>query len=195
MSLRTPVVCVVVLLVLALWPDARAEAMRCSGRIVANGDYDFQVRERCGEPDWIESRSELVTSGALGPIERRAERVIESWYYNRGPNALVQRLQFVDGRLQGSQSAGYGQRPGAARACTDADLSRGFTTGEIVLRCGEPDSRAVRYRDEIRRDGRGNELLRAREVEEWVYAGSGGRLGRLLVFEDGRLSRVSTLPR
>jgi hypothetical protein len=191
MSCRTLLVSIAVLLGLALWPAARAEAMRCGGRVVSTGDYDFQVRERCGEPQWVDTRRELLTQGAYGPVERRAERVIEDWYYDRGPNALVQRLVFVDGRLARTQSAGYG--PGArSGGCGDVDFSRGATTGEIVLRCGRPDSRAVRYRDEIRRDGHGNELLRPREVEEWVYSGGGGRL---LVFEEGRLSRVSTLPR
>lgn len=184
----------VLLLSLVLWPAAPAEAMRCGSRVVSTGDYDFQVRERCGDPNWVETRRELVTQGAEGPLQRRAERVIEDWYYDRGPNALVQRLVFVDGRLSRTESAGYG--PGARTGgCGDADFSRGASTGEIVLRCGQPDSRALRYRDEIRRDGRGNELLRPREIEEWVYAGRGGRLGRLLVFEDGRLERVSTLPR
>jgi len=194
MTCRPLYLSVVVLIGLALWPVADAEAMRCGGRVVSTGDFDFQVRERCGEPHWVETRRELLTQGAWGPVERRQERVIEDWYYDRGSNALVQRLVFVDGRLSRTESAGYG--PGArAGNCGDVDFSRGATTGEIALRCGQPDSRALRYRDEIRRDGRGNELLRPREVEEWVYAGSGGRLGRLLVFEDGRLERVSTLPR
>lgn len=194
MPFRSPTLSIAVLLGLALWPAAQAEAMRCGSRVVSTGDYDFQVRERCGQPDWVDTRRELLTQGAYGPLERRAERVIEDWYYDRGANALVQRLVFVDGRLSRTESAGYG--PGARTGhCGDVDFSRGATTGEIVLRCGLPDSRAVRYRDEIRRDGRGNELLRPREVEEWIYAGRGGRLGRLLMFEDGRLARVSTLPR
>ncbi|TXK62030.1 DUF2845 domain-containing protein [Alkalisalibacterium limincola] len=194
MTCRPLSLSVVVLIGLALWPVAEAEAMRCGGRVVSSGDYDFQVRERCGEPHWVETRRELLTQGAYGPLERRQERVIEAWYYDRGANALVQRLVFVDGRLSRTESAGYG--PGARTGnCGDVDFSRGATTGEIALRCGQPDSRALRYRDEIRRDSRGNELLRPREVEEWVYAGSGGRLGRLLLFEDGRLQRVSTLPR
>lgn len=186
--------CIAMLLALALWPAASAEAMRCGSRIVSTGDYDFQVRERCGQPDWVDTRRELLTRGAYGPVERRAERVIEDWYYDRGPSALVQRLVFVDGRLYRTESAGYG--PGARTgSCGDVDFSRGATTGEIMLRCGRPDSRALRYRDEILRDGRGNELLRPREVEEWIYAGVGGRMGRILVFRDGRLDRVDTLPR
>ncbi|MGY6517804.1 MAG: DUF2845 domain-containing protein [Lysobacteraceae bacterium] len=177
------------------WPAA-ADAMRCSGRVVSSGDYDFQVRERCGEPFWVEQRSELLVSGADGPLERRAERVIEVWYYNFGPRSLVQRLEFVDGRLSRSGTAGYGVNPSqAGRGCSDTDLRRGATTGEVVLRCGRPDSQAVRYRDEIRRDGRGNELLRPRQVEEWIYAGSGGRMARRVTFEDGRISSVTTLPR
>jgi hypothetical protein len=195
MPLRTLVMSSALLLGLALWPVADAEAMRCGGRIVATGDYDFQVRQRCGEPYWVETRSELLVSGADGPVERRAERVIEAWYYDRGPSALVQRLVFVDGRLSRTESAGYGMGGRSPGPCGDADFRTGATTGEIVLRCGHPDSQALRYRDVIHRDGRGNELLRARQVEEWVYAGGGGRLGRLLVFEDGRLRRVTALQR
>jgi hypothetical protein len=32
-----------------------AHALRCGNRVVDEGDRDFQVRERCGEPFWTES--------------------------------------------------------------------------------------------------------------------------------------------
>lgn len=194
MSMKWTAGMVAAVLGLVLWPAGDAQALRCSGRVVSSGDLDFQVRQRCGEPDWVEQRSELLTSGAEGPFEQRRERVIETWYYDRGPSALVQRLEFVDGRLRNASTAGYGHGR-RVRDCSDVDFSRGASSGEIALRCGQPDSRAVRYRDSIVRDGAGNELLQPRPVEEWIYAGQGGRLDRMLRFEDGRLVEVRTLRR
>ncbi|MEJ2132733.1 MAG: DUF2845 domain-containing protein, partial [Gammaproteobacteria bacterium] len=34
-----------------------AHALRCNHRIVTVGDYDFEVAERCGEPDYVHTRA------------------------------------------------------------------------------------------------------------------------------------------
>lgn len=181
-----------ILTVLAFAGDAHA--LRCGSRVVATGDYDFQVRDRCGEPYWIASYGELLVAGAGGPIEHRRERVFDDWYYNFGPNQLVHRLRFRDGRLIRIDTLGYGSH-GIGEDCDDIDLARGRTPGEVVLRCGEPESRTARYRDILIRDAFGNERLRPVRYEEWIYRFPGSRFVRMAIFIDGRLDRVEHIPR
>lgn len=180
------------LLVCALLFAGDAFALRCGTRIVSTGDYDFQVRERCGEPYWISSYGELLVSGAGGFIERRAEQVYDEWYYNFGPNRLVYRLLFRDGRLFRIDTLGYGSHS-IGGDCTDIDLARGMSTGEVVLRCGAPYSRTARYRDILIRDQLGNERIRPVRYEEWLYRFPDSRFARLAIFIDGRLDRVERI--
>lgn len=169
-----------------------ALALRCDGRVVTMGDFDFQVRERCGDPYWISRRPELLIAGAGSFIERRVERVSEEWFYNFGPSNLAQRLVFVDGRLQKIDTTGYG-RSRLGGDCPDTAFSRGISVGELVLRCGPPASRLERYQDMIIRDGLGNERLRPVYYEEWRYVLPRSRFVRNAIFIDGRLHRVDNI--
>lgn len=187
-----PIRWLLVLTVLAFAGDAHA--LRCGSRVVATGDYDFQVRDRCGEPYWIASYGELLVAGAGSPIEHRFERVFDDWYYNFGPTRLVHRLRFRDGRLIRVDTLGYGSH-GIGEDCSDIDLARDNTPGEVVLRCGEPESRTARYRDILIRDAFGNERIRPVRHEEWIYHFPGSRFVRMAIFIDGRLDRVEHIPR
>lgn len=181
------------LIVLAWAGDANA--LRCGNRVVTTGDHSFQVRERCGAPYWTNAFSELQVSGLGGPLERRAERVFEEWFYNFGPNRLVHRLVFADGRLIKVETAGYGTRR-IGDDCSDAALRSGATSGEVVLHCGEPLSRTSRYEDVVVRDAVGNALVRPVRREEWVYDfGRRSRFVRMAIFHDGRLDRVERIER
>lgn len=170
-----------------------AAAMRCGTRLVTTGDYDFQVRDRCGEPYWIASYGELLVTGAGGPVERRSEQIYDEWYYNFGPHRLVQRVVFRDGRVIRIDSLGYG-RHRVGGDCSDIALGRGATPGEVVLRCGAPESRTARYQDILIRDRFGNEVIRPVRYEEWVYRFPGARFVRLAIFIDGRLDRLERVP-
>lgn len=182
-----------VVMVLLLLPMAEAMAMRCGNRVVTTGDRDFQVRERCGEPFYVGSYSELEVRGQYGPLEQRVERVFEEWYYNFGPRSLVRRLLFADGRLVRLDTAGYGSRS-VGDDCGDAALRPGLTPGEVFLRCGAPEGRSQRYEDTVVRDGAGNALVRPVRREEWRYRLRGSRFMRLAVFVDGRLQQVDRVP-
>lgn len=171
-----------------------AQALRCGNRVVTTGDHDFQVRERCGDPYWTNSYSELMVSGIDGPFERRAERIYDEWYYNFGPRNLVQRLVFADGRLIKIESGSYGERR-IGTSCDDTALRPGATLGEVVLRCGEPASRRSRYEDVVMRDGMGNARVRPVRREEWVYDQGRSRFVRMAIFHDGRLDRVERISR
>lgn len=182
------------LLPILLLAAGDALAMRCGNRVVTTGDHELQVRERCGEPSWIDDRSELRVTGAGSPVERAIEDRIETWYYNPGGNQLIRAVEFRNGRVVRVGTRGYGIAEVGSR-CGDTAFSRGISTGELVLRCGEPAARTARYSDEVIRDGLGNERVRRVPVEEWTYSLPGSRFYRNVIFIDGRLARVENLPR
>lgn len=182
------------LALVALAHAAPAHALRCGSRVIATGEHELVVRERCGEPYWIEDRSEVLVAGEFGPIEQRVERRIEAWYFNFGPNRLLHRLVFRDGRLVEETTLGYGFSRLGVKCDLDM-LTNGATTGEVVARCGAPRSHDTRHAQVIVRDDFGNARQRLVRREEWVYDPEGGntRNARLLLFVDGTLQGVERL--
>ncbi|MFN7550205.1 MAG: DUF2845 domain-containing protein [Pseudomonadota bacterium] len=179
---------------LLLCAAAEAQALRCDGRVVDVGDHAIQVRERCGEPFWIDAYTEVLVQGEYGPLEQRVERPVEAWYYNFGPNRLLRRLLLVDDRLLREDSLGYGVAAIGADCRLDA-LPVGTPAGALVARCGEPASRRDRWREIIRRDSAGNAHRRFVRDEDWVYDLGASRDRRLLRLVDGVLQGVERLDR
>jgi hypothetical protein len=179
---------------LLLGAASQAHALRCDGRLVEPGDHAIQVRERCGEPFWIDAYTEVLISGEYGPLERRVERPVEAWYYNFGPNRLLRRLLLVDDRLVRDDSLGYGYATLGSDCRLDA-LPVGTPAGVIVARCGEPASRRERWREVTRRDGAGNARRRYLRDEDWVFDVGADRDLRLLRLVDGALQSVERLDR
>jgi hypothetical protein len=181
-------------LLLLLLIAAPAQALRCNGRLVDPGDHAVQVIEHCGQPYWIDRYSEWLISGERGPLEQRAERIVEVWFYNFGSNRLIQRLVFRDDRLLHEQSLGYGFT-GNSRKCKLDMLPRGISNGEVIARCGPPQSRRERYADQTERDGQGNARVRVLRQEEWIYDPGSSRDYRLLIMVDGFLTETQRLDR
>ena len=171
---------------------ADAEALRCHGRVVSEGDHRFEVQERCGEPFWVETYREYFVVGEFAPVQQTVERRIEAMYYNFGPNQLMRRLVFVDNRLQREQTLGYGYRT-LGKACDLDALVPGLSTGEVVARCGLPAADDQRYLQRVVRDGAGNARERVIRQDEWMYRTSSQRAPRLLMFVDGQLESVERL--
>jgi hypothetical protein len=181
---------ILLLLVVAL----PAQAMRCNGRLVDPGDHALQVRERCGEPFWIDRYSGWLIVGERGPLERRVERIVEVWFYNFGSNRLMRKVSFRDDRMIREDTLGYGFS-GTPRRCNVDQLTRGTSNGEIVARCGLPHRRSERYADQTERDGYGNAVQRTLREEEWIYDAGGSRDYRLLRIVDGFLADTQRLDR
>ncbi len=171
-----------------------AQALRCNGRLVDPGDHALQVRERCGEPFWTDRYSEWLVRGERGPLEQRVERTVEVWFYNFGSNRFMQRLVFRDDRLQREEGLGYGfdRKP---KKCNLDMLLPGISNGEIIARCGLPQSQRERYGDLIERDGQGNARVRVLRQEDWIYDPGSSRDYRLLLLVDGRLEQTQRLDR
>lgn len=108
--------CPLCLMLLLLAPSAHADAMRCGNKLVGDGDTQSEVRELCGEPTDIQTRSILRRPY----IDRFGRRVylgndlvdvpVEVWTYNFGPYKLQRRIRFVDGLIDDIETLGYGYR-------------------------------------------------------------------------------------
>lgn len=182
------------LILLALASAATpAHALRCAGRLVDQGDHAVQVARRCGEPYWVEAYTEWLVLGEDSALEQQIERPVEAWYYNFGPERLMRRLIFRDDRLVREDTLGYGFRGDGA--CKLDTLMRGMSTGEVIARCGEPETNTLRYRQVVARDGVGNARRRLVRHEEWTYDPGRGRDLRLLIFDDGTLDAIERLDR
>ena len=92
------------------------DGFRCpSGRLVSVGDRLVEVRERCGDPDSSERRTETrrqlatVTTNATPsptlagapavPVVTEETVTVEEWTYDLGEGRLTRHLTFENGRL------------------------------------------------------------------------------------------------
>lgn len=192
--MATPMIFRLLFLLLILCAATPAHAMRCNGRLVQIGDHASQARQRCGEPYWIDRYSDWLILGEYGPLEQRVERNVEVWYYNFGSNRFLQRLVFRDDRLQHEENLGYGFGK-TRRDCKPMLLPPGTSNGEIIARCGAPQSRRERYGDVTERDGNGNARTRVTRHEDWIYDTDSSRDYYLLLIVDGALSKTERLQR
>lgn len=182
-------------LILAFLASApSAFALRCDSRLVQTGDADFQVRERCGAPYWIDRFVDTEVVGAGRPVELQKDVPIEVWYYNFGPRRLIARLVFRDGRMVGEESLGYGVDE-IGEACGPNLPLAGMSAGEVYARCGEPQSRRVSNGYVVRRPAPGIERWRDLRDEDWTYDFGDNRFLRVLHLRNGRVESVESMRR
>jgi hypothetical protein len=116
-------------LLLAVAFPASADGMRCGSRLMTDGDPRSKVRQFCGEPTDIQTRSILrrPTFNFGGRIlsygDGYVEIPVEIWTYNFGPYKLMREVRFVDGRIESIETLGYGYHSTPA-ATSEADSAR-----------------------------------------------------------------------
>jgi uncharacterized protein DUF2845 len=154
------------LLLLGIAPSAHA--LRCGSRLVSNGDYDFQARERCGDPFWTEDHFKFVVAGTDTPVATIQQVVYTAWFYNFGANRLIVRLLFRDGRLVREDTLDRGVNE-IGDSCGPAKFNRGISSGELVAYCGMPISRNGQPGAQIRQLGPGLYTQSEIYTEQWVY--------------------------
>ena len=145
-----------------------AHALRCGSRLTSNGDYDFQVRDRCGEPYWIEDHYRLIVTGANSPLQSIQQIVYTAWFYNFGPSRLMVRMLFRDGRLLREDTLGYGVN-NIGDSCGPTKLISGTNSGELVAYCGQPLSRNTQPGSTLRRVAPGAYSETDNYLEDWIY--------------------------
>jgi hypothetical protein len=93
---------------------AHADAMRCGSRLVSEGATRTMVRQFCGEPSDVSTRTILRRPhywlhGRLVYLgDGLVEVPVEIWTYNFGPYKLMRRVRFVDGLVDDIETLGYG---------------------------------------------------------------------------------------
>jgi hypothetical protein len=180
-----------ILLLFALAPAAHA--MRCGTRLVGSGDYDFQVRERCGDPYWIEDHYRLIVAGANSPLQTTQEIIYTAWFYNFGANRLLVRVLFRDGRFLREDTLDRGVNE-IGDSCGPAKLVKGMSSGELVAYCGEPASRSAQQGSTQRRLARGAYSIAEDYRETWVYD-LGGDFLYVLHLRNGHTDAVEHIRR
>ncbi len=81
---------------------AAAQGMRCGVSLVAQGQWTYEVLERCGEPvqQYVKTVYLGVNDGyAIQGYAAAASIVVEQWVYDLGPHRLKRLLRFEDGQL------------------------------------------------------------------------------------------------
>jgi uncharacterized protein DUF2845 len=111
---------VITALSILLTSQVQADAMRCGSRLVSTGATRTMVRELCGEPSDVVTRTILrrpiysLHGRTLYYGDGLIEVPVEMWTYNFGPYKLMRRVRFVDGLVEDIETLGYGyhQEPG-----------------------------------------------------------------------------------
>jgi hypothetical protein len=175
------------LLALALAAADPTASLRCDGRLVASGDFDFQLRETCGEPYYIEPWFELRSQG-LGPDGALLRTIrYEDWYFDFGPNRFLQRVRLREGQIVQIETLTQRGRRQPASNCR-AQLRAGLSSGELLKLCGAPQRRDDL--EETLRLGRepAEEWIPTRH-ERWVYRLSDRRVMQIWL-RAGRIERI-----
>jgi len=107
---------IALLALFACIPMAHADAMRCGSKLIREGDVRSLVRDFCGEPSDIQTRS-ILRRPTFNFNGRKTffgdglvEIPVEIWTFNFGPSKLMREVKFVDGRVEAINTLGYGYR-------------------------------------------------------------------------------------
>jgi hypothetical protein len=117
-------------LLLAVAIPASADNMRCGSRLLGDGDPRSKVRQFCGEPTDVQTRSILrrptfnFGGRVLSYGDGYVEVPVEIWTYNFGPYKLMRQVRFVDGLVEEIQTLGYGYHSTPAATAGDGDDRR-----------------------------------------------------------------------
>jgi hypothetical protein len=176
------------LLALLFMASDPAASLRCDGRLVAVEDWDFQLRQTCGEPFHVDRWSELL-SQSTGPDSALARRIdYEDWFFDFGSNRFLQRVRLRDGRVVRIDALSLRGRNQPLQVCRGGDLRTGLTSGELLRLCGPPLRREEL--EEAQRFGQppADSWVPTRQ-ERWIYPLPNGRLS-ILSLRRGVLQRI-----
>jgi hypothetical protein len=104
-------------------PARAEEGFRCaSGRLVSLGDHVVDVRNKCGDPDYVGQRVEkrkrrekvkrYTEAGYSEEVteEREVEILLDEWIYDLGPKRFTRTALFENGRVVWTGTGDYGKR-------------------------------------------------------------------------------------
>lgn len=174
------------LMVFALAQPAEA-AFRCGNSHVDVGDWPAEVEQRCGEPDYRTAYPTATIPG-LGVVQTE-----EHWYYNRGPQRLVKRLVFRDGKLIRDETLGHGFHVSGTPRCDSGTLRHIGNEYELVARCGQPASKRMEWQIPPGRDHPENwQTLNPVLIQEWLYEFSANQFRQVVTLRNGKVVSVDS---
>lgn len=169
-----------------------AYALRCDGGLIGEGDAMLVVRNKCGEPAWVDRWVEQVVDLPDTDFEHRVSRVNERWIYNFGPTRFLRIVSFRDSKVLSIETGGRGfARPPTGRQCNFGVLSLGTTSLEVRAQCGQPDQAAQRFETVTEKLDSGRREITV-SVDEWTYNLGPSRFMRVLLFRNGELVDIHT---
>ncbi len=168
-------------------------AMRCGTELISEGDLALELRKHCGEPDWIDRQYEEIVYDEEGDFEHRIANVIERWVYNFGPNQFMRFVLIRNNRVAQITTGDYGfTMPKSPPRCDSRVFSLGMSLLEVQGKCGKPDSVSQRHETITRPLAKGVRGKSTVTIDEWIYNLGPQRFVRILVFRNGRLTKVET---
>lgn len=184
--------CSLAFFILALLATQNAFAFRCGNDLVTIGDSKISVLNKCGKPDWIDRWTEEIIDFPDTDQEHRATRINERWAYNPGPTQFIRIITFSDSTVSVIETSGRGftVTPGMER-CDFDTLAVGINSGEVLVRCGEPDAREQRY-ETITHKITGGRRQVSVTVDEWIFNLGPTHFMRILTFHNGNLVELRT---
>jgi hypothetical protein len=101
--------------VLAIVPTlAAGQSVVCADKIINEGVTQVEVAARCGTAAQVDHRTSSVGTAVVDGTHptyiagSSEDRQVDIWTYKFGPNRLMQRIWFEDGRVTRVESLGYG---------------------------------------------------------------------------------------
>ena len=172
-----------------------ASADRCPNGIVALGDSKFEVIAKCGEPTFEDFRQfEKVAQTGIGEVTRWIVD-IEELIYDFGPNRFIRVFVFENDILAKISQGGYGkstEADGKNYLRKNQKVQKGDTKYEVMIKLGYPVNKEKREIEKARRVADGETDIHHIFYEEWTFDPGPGRLIRMVVFENGRVTRMET---
>lgn len=76
-------------------------ALRCGNQLVLEGDSKFDLKKKCGDPDFIDSYQENVPIyNQAGYQIGTATKTVDKWYYQKLPNEFKYEIIFSEGNIK-----------------------------------------------------------------------------------------------
>ena len=102
----------IILVLIACFFSVQANALRCRGGLVIEGDSQFRVIKACGAPAFVNSYTKtkyVVYRGYGAAFGHDVQIKVEEWTYNLGSRRLIAILRFENGILRSIETdQGYG---------------------------------------------------------------------------------------
>ncbi|MBX2810565.1 MAG: DUF2845 domain-containing protein [Myxococcales bacterium] len=191
-----------------------AESYRCQSHLISEGDTALELKARCGTPDHMTVRTQLIATGFTGPQatllvspSRRNGRAValtapalrtvnytreqvQTWVYLGDQTSFSRLIVIKRGNVTSIQSVGPLELNPDPH-CVEGRFSPGTIDAVVEIVCGEPDDRSVWEEDfEVQVGG----FLERRRIqrERWIYNPGPGRFLRLIEFANGKVRSVTT---